>query len=230
MVLLDDSFASITAAIRQGRHMDDNIRAAMRFVFAVHVPVIGLAMVPVLVHWPALLLPAQIVLLELIIDPACSVMFEAEPAAANLMKRRPRGPNQSPFALANLAVGMLQGLGLAGILLLGCQAMFVQGWDAAAVRTLAFAALVGGIFLLAMAHRGLHRPSWTQSNPWVRRLLLGVAAMLALALGVPWARAVLGFAVPTAVQASAVAAILMLILGWLIAVRGIAHRFRRRQV
>jgi len=98
-----------------------------------------------------------------------------------------------------------------------------------AVRTLAFAALVGGIFLLAMAHRGLHRPARTQSNPWVRRLLLGVAAMLSLALGVPWARAVLGFAVPTAVQASAVAAILVVVLGWLIAVHSIARRFRRSQ-
>ncbi len=81
LVLLDDSFASITAAIRQGRRIDDNIRIALRFIFAVHVPIVVLALVPVLVHWPLLLLPAQIVLLELIIDPACSILYEAEPEA-----------------------------------------------------------------------------------------------------------------------------------------------------
>src|SRR5690606_23031401 len=79
LVLLDDSFASIVAAIRQGRRIDDNIRKAVRFVFAVHIPIIALALVPTLLHWPVLLLPVHIVLLELLIDPACSIVFEAEP-------------------------------------------------------------------------------------------------------------------------------------------------------
>ena len=77
LVLLDDSFARIVAAIRQGRRIDSNIRKAVRFVFAVHVPIIGLALVPTLLHWPVLLLPVHIVLLELLIDPACSIVFEA---------------------------------------------------------------------------------------------------------------------------------------------------------
>jgi P-type Ca2+ transporter type 2C len=221
IVLLDDSFASITAAIRQGRHMDDNIHAAMRFVYAVHVPVIGLAMVPVIMHWPSLLLPAQIVLLELIIDPACSVMFEAEPAAANLMERGPRAADASPFSGRNLAFGLLQGLGLAAILLLGCEAMLRHQWDGALVRTLTFGALVGGIFLLSLAHRAPARSREHERNPWLQRLLLGVALMLVLALGVPWLRSVLGFAIPSWQQAMAPMAMLLAMGLWLLVLRGI---------
>ncbi|MBK7549041.1 MAG: HAD-IC family P-type ATPase [Rhodoferax sp.] len=75
LVLLDDSFSSIVAAIRQGRRIDDNIRKATRFVFAVHIPIIALTLVPALLQWPVLLLPVHIVLLELLIDPACSIIF-----------------------------------------------------------------------------------------------------------------------------------------------------------
>uniref|UniRef100_UPI0037CA77AB cation-translocating P-type ATPase n=1 Tax=Polaromonas sp. TaxID=1869339 RepID=UPI0037CA77AB len=98
LVLLDDSFARIVAAIRQGRRIDDNIRKATRFVFAVHVPIIALALVPTLLHWPVLLLPVHIVLLELLIDPACSIVFEAEPEGSDLMARPPRPVSDSPFA------------------------------------------------------------------------------------------------------------------------------------
>src|SRR5690606_8555464 len=74
LVLLDDNFASIVAAIRQGRRIYDNINKATRFVFAVHVPIIALTLIPPLLHWPVLLMPVHIVLLELLIDPACSIL------------------------------------------------------------------------------------------------------------------------------------------------------------
>ena len=227
IVLLDDSFASITAAIRQGRHIDDNIRIALRFIFAVHVPVIALALVPVLMHWPVLLMPAQIVLLELIIDPACSVVFEAEPAAADLMERPPRLPGASPFARPNLALGLLQGLGLATVLVLGCLAMTSRAWPADAIRTTSFLALVSGLILLVLAQRGAVRePAGGPHNPWLSRLLLGVVVMLALVLGVPWLRQVLGFALPDGGALAAAALMLLATALWLAVLRG-AARLRR---
>ena len=119
LVLLDDSFASIVAAIRQGRRIYDNITLAMRFVFAVHVPMILLTLLPVLLRWPALLLPVHVAMLQLLIDPACSIVFEAEREAPDLMTRPPRPRHASPFALDNLGMGLVQGTGLAAILLLG---------------------------------------------------------------------------------------------------------------
>ena len=86
LVLLDDSFSSIVEAIRLGRQIFDNLRKAMSFIFAVHVPIAGLALIPVLAGWPLVLMPVHIVFLELIIDPACSIAFEAEPGEPDLMQ------------------------------------------------------------------------------------------------------------------------------------------------
>jgi Ca2+-transporting ATPase len=224
LVLLDDSFASITAAIHQGRHMDDNIRAAIRFVFAVHVPVIGLALVPVLFHWPLLLLPAQIVLLELIIDPACSVLFESEPPAADLMARPPRRAADSPFATRNLVRGLVEGAGVAAILLTGCWMMLAAGWPGAAVRTLAFLALVGGLFLMAASHRAGARSAQGRGNSWFPRLALSVAGVLLLALAVPWARQLLGFALPSLTQAAALPAVWAALAAWLVLIGWLTMR------
>lgn len=230
IVLLDDSFASITEAIRQGRRIDDNIRMAVRFVFAVHVPIIALALVPALLHWPLLLLPVQIVLLELIIDPACSLLFEAEPAAANLMQRPPRRADATPFSWLNLAYGMLQGLGLAVILLLGCVAMLGADWPDSAIRTAVFLGLVPGLLLLALAHRGPGKPSSAdraQRNPWRQRLSLAVAALLAVALGLPWLRGVMGLALPQLQTWAVVGAMLATALAWLAGLRLVADRLAR---
>jgi P-type Ca2+ transporter type 2C len=213
LVLLDDSFASITAAIRQARHIDDNMRTAMRFIFAVHVPIVALALLPVLLHWPLLLLPAQIVLMELVIDPACSILFEAQPPAPDVMSRPPRTAAASPFAPRNVAIGVVQGLGLAVALSLGCWMLVALGWADAAVRTAVFAALMGGLVLLIAAEQPGR--GGARRNPWLPRLAAAVAAMLVLVLGVPWLRLVMGFAPPSPSLALAAAAMLAGLLAWL---------------
>ena len=78
LVLLDDDFTSIVQAVRMGRRIFDNLKKAMAYIFAIHVPIAGMSLIPVLFGWPLVLLPVHIVFLELIIDPACSVVFEAE--------------------------------------------------------------------------------------------------------------------------------------------------------
>ena len=97
LVLLDDAFSSIVAAIRLGRRIFDNLKKAMSYVLAIHVPIAGLALIPVLLKWPLVLLPVHVVFLELIIDPACSIVFEAEPEEANVMNRPPRDPQRPLF-------------------------------------------------------------------------------------------------------------------------------------
>jgi Ca2+-transporting ATPase len=228
LVLLDDSFASITDAIRQGRHMDDNIRDAIRFVFAVHVPVIGLALVPVLLHWPLLLLPAQIVLLELIIDPACSILFESEPPTDDLMARPPRTAAASPFATRNLVRGLAQGTGVAVVLLGACSAMLAWGWPGDIVRTLAFLTLVGGVFLMAGVHRLSSPHPLAGRNRWFSRMLMAVAATLAGLLALPWTRAVLHFAWPTTPQWAVLPVAWTMLGAWLLVSARWAREFRRR--
>jgi magnesium-transporting ATPase (P-type) len=125
LVLLDDDYSSIVAAIRLGRRIFENIRKAMAYVLSVHVPIAGAALVPALVGWPLVLLPVHIVLLELVIDPACSIAFEAEPEDPDLMRRPPRDPKE-PLLPARIVVrALLDGI-LALIVVLGLVAFSVR--------------------------------------------------------------------------------------------------------
>jgi P-type Ca2+ transporter type 2C len=228
IVLLDDSFASITTAIAQGRRIYDNICTATRFIVSVHVPVIVLALGPILFHWPVILLPVHIVLMELIIDPACSVVFEAEQQAPDLMCRPPRMLGASPFALPNLAHALLQGLGLAAALLGGSWLMTAWAWPAESVRATVFVALVMGLFLLVLANRDLRRGLFASlliRNRWLMRMALAVVTLLLAALSVPWLREVMGFGIPAPQAMLIVAAILTLSALWIETLRAGWRRY-----
>ena len=225
LVLLDDSFASIVAAIRQGRRIYDNITKATGFVFAVHMPIIALALVPALLHWPVLLMPVHIVLLELLIDPACSIVFEAEPEADGIMSRPPRARTSSPFARANLEHGVIQGLGFAAILLCGYGWMLDRGMSAVQARTGVFIALVIGLFLLVLANRNLSRSLLARmGNPWLPRMFGGVAAMLVVVIGVSFFRGVMALTLPDTTALAWAAAMLLATVGWLEGWRHVARR------
>ncbi len=115
LVLLDDDFSSIVAAVRLGRRIFDNIKKAIAFIFAVHVPIAGLSMLPVFFSdWPLLLFPVHIVFLELIIDPSCSLIFEAEEAEANVMERPPRSANETAILAHHGRLGGASGTERAG--------------------------------------------------------------------------------------------------------------------
>ncbi len=97
LVLLDDNFASIVQAVRMGRRIYDNLKKAMTFIFSVHIPIAGMTLLPVVFGWPLVLLPVHIVFLELIIDPACSVVFEMEDEEKDVMNRPPRNLQEFAF-------------------------------------------------------------------------------------------------------------------------------------
>ncbi|HNW03615.1 MAG TPA: cation-translocating P-type ATPase, partial [Burkholderiaceae bacterium] len=227
LVLLDDSFSSIVAAIRQGRRIDDNVRKATRFVFAVHIPIIALTLVPALLQWPVLLLPVHIVLLELLIDPACSIIFEAEPERPDLMDRPPRPVSDSPFASGPLGHAVLQGLGVAGVLLLGQFWLVDQGWSASQGRSVVFGALMLGVLLLILANRDLGRPALfghSGANPWLNRMVVAVGVMVAAVLGIPWLQQVMGTVWPGVAGLMAGVALLGLCSLWLELLRRLSRR------
>ena len=197
LVLLDDDFSSIVAAIRLGRRIFDNIKKAIAFILAVHVPIAGLSMIPALfADWPLLLLPIHIVFLELIIDPSCSLVFEAEHAEANVMLRPPRKPDERLFSLQTTGAALLQGLSV----LVVCLAVFLLArlhHSTEAARALTFATLVVASVVLILVNR-----SWTRTaiemlrvpNAALQWVLLGTCTFLTLVLLVPFAQRLFHFA------------------------------------
>lgn len=158
LVLLNDDFSSIVAAVRLGRRIYDNLRKAMAYIFSIHVPIAGLAVIPVVLGWPLLLLPIHIVLMELIIDPACSTVFEAEPEERDVMHRPPRSPKESIFDRRTLVTSLVQGV----CILLASLAVFVlaRQWMVveATARTMAFITLIVANLMLILTN-----VSWTRS-------------------------------------------------------------------
>jgi Ca2+-transporting ATPase len=233
IVLLDDSFASITSAIRQGRRIYDNISSATRFIFAVHVPVVALALGPVIFHWPMMLLPVQIVLMELLIDPACSVVFEAESESGDIMDRPPRAMDASPFALQNVGYALLQGAGLAAVLLGSAWWMISHGWDPEHIRATVFFGLISGLFLLILTNRDLRHSLFTNlrlRNAWLVRMLWVVTGVLALIVSVPWFRQVMGFTIPPIAAFAIIVAILLASIVWMEALRSGRLQYLHRRM
>lgn len=213
LVLLDDRFESIVAAIAQGRRIYDNITKATRFVFAVHLPIIALTLIPALMQGPDVLQPVHIVLLQLLIDPACAIVFEAETAASNLMNRPPRPAASSPFSLKNVGYALIQGAGIAFILLLGYALLLHNGWKVADLRISIFAALIPILFLLVLANRD--STFVFKGNPWIWSMFTVVSLILAAVLFVPFLRDLLRFAPLTLPPMLAALALLAMSALWL---------------
>src|SRR5215468_8712654 len=157
LVLLDDDFATIAEAIRSGRRIFDNLQKAMAFIFAIHVPIAGLALIPLIFNWPLILSPVHIVFLELIIDPACSIAFEAEPAEANVMNRPPRDPHEPLFGTDKIVLSLLQGFVVLLAVLSTLGLALYLGHDSSYARAQTFATLVAGILALIFANRSWSR-------------------------------------------------------------------------
>ena len=153
IVLLDDDFGAIVSAVRLGRRIYDNIRKATGFIFAVHVPIGGLALAPLLTGWPIILGPVHIALLEMVIDPICSLSFEAEPEEEDIMRRPPRAPDSPLVSKGLLGWSALQGgLALALLLALATWAN-LSGMGEEVVRTTCFAGLIVAVVALIFANR-----------------------------------------------------------------------------
>jgi Ca2+-transporting ATPase len=223
LVLVDDDFAAIVRAVRLGRRIFDNLRKAMSYILAVHVPIAGMALLPVLFGWPALLFPMHIALLELIIDPACSIAFENEPAESDVMQRPPRDANAPLFGGVTLWLALLQGLGVLAAVM-GAFAWAAPRLPEAEARAFAFATLVVGNLALILSNRSATRPVWaTLRTPnttlWVV-VVLALALLLA-ALYVPWAVGVLRFAPLPAHELAAACGLGLLSVFWFEVIKGV---------
>jgi Ca2+-transporting ATPase len=181
LILLDDDFTSIVTAIRLGRRIYDNLRKAMAYILAIHVPIAGLALIPLLFGLPLLFWPLHIAFLEMVIDPVCSIVFEAEGEEAEIMRRPPRPPSAPLFTAGFVIWSLLQGV-LALALVAGLFVMALrQNLPEPDARSLAFAALVATNLGLVLVNRSLGASvfsAFTRPNAALWWVVVATAAIL----------------------------------------------------
>ncbi len=196
MILLDDDFSTIVQAVRQGRRILDNLKKAFAYIFSVHVPIAGMSLLPILFKWPLVLLPVHVVFLELIIDPACSIVFEAEPEERAIMTRPPHRLDERLFNRSTVLLALAQGVWVLLVVLGVFAATLRWGSGDADARTLTFVTLIFANLGLIMTNRSWSRTvvsSIRVPNRSLWYVVFGALVFLGLALYVPFLRTLFKF-------------------------------------
>ncbi|MBA3923345.1 MAG: cation-translocating P-type ATPase, partial [Nostocaceae cyanobacterium] len=196
LVLLNDDFSSIVQAVKLGRRIFDNLRKAMAYLLAIHIPIAGMSLIPVLFKLPLVLLPVHIAFLHLIIDPACSIVLEAEPAEANVMKRPPRNPKEPLFGRKTLLLALLQGMGILAIVLMIFMITLYRRQGELDARALTFTTLILANLGLILSERSSSRLSLKilqSPNAALWWVIGGGLGFLAIVLYVPFLRHLFSF-------------------------------------
>jgi Ca2+-transporting ATPase len=179
------------SAVRLGRRIYDNLQKAMGFIIAVHVPIAGLALLPLLFGLPVLFGPLHIAFLEMVIDPVCTLVFEAEEDEADIMRRQPRPPEAPLFSRSLLAWSFLQGLAALGVTATAFIAAWLSGLAGDEIRALVFAMLVLSIVALILVNRTFSpslRLALGRRNRALALVLGAVGLVLAAATLIPAVR------------------------------------------
>ena len=190
LVLLDDNFGSIVEAIKMGRRIFDNLQKSLGYIFAIHVPIAGLALIPVLfAGFPLVLFPVHVVFLELIIDPACSVIFEAERAEKNVMSRPPRKIKEAFFGSKKIIISCIQGFCIL-IATLGVYFITLKtSYEIGEVKAMTFATLIFANIATILTNRSWESSIFTilrTPNKTVKWVIGGAALFMLLVLTVPF--------------------------------------------
>ncbi len=219
LVLLDDEFSSLVGSVKMGRRIYDNIQSAMTFIVAVHVPIAGLTLAQAFVpSLPLVLLPVHLAALELVIDPACSLVFEADDAGPGIMRRPPRPREQPLLPRRRFFVAVLQG----STALAACAAVLFfthPSHSTEAVRAMTFTTLVVSVVVMVLTNRAQGLRVSGRRNAAALWLVLGTLALLALVLLVPAVRGLFRFAALDAVDLAIAVGAGLASCGWLAWIR-----------
>jgi Ca2+-transporting ATPase len=212
LVLLDDDFTSIVSAVRMGRRIFDNLKKAMAYIISVHVPIAGISLLPVIFGWPIVLYPVHIVFLELIIDPACSVIFEAENEEKNIMTRPPRKQSEPLFGKRMILLSLLQGFFALIMVAFVYQASLRLGQSEGEARTITFITLIISNICLILANRSWRESifaSFKKRNPALIWVIGATLLFLGLIIYVPFLEGLFHFSFihPIDILASLIAGI-----------------------
>lgn len=200
LVLLDDNFSSIVVAIRSGRRIFDNLQKAMSYIVAIHIPIIGLTLLPAFITtFPLLLMPLHIVFMELIIDPVCSIAFESEQEERAIMKRAPRNPDEQFFGSRKILSSIMDGILLLVMVIVVYFVSVREGHSGGEVRAIAFSSLIiGNIFLIltSLSNTRSFISVFVERNTAAISILVVALSMLIAIISIPALQVVFSFGFP----------------------------------
>ena len=200
LVLLDDNFSSIVSAIRLGRKIFDNLQKAMSYIVAIHVPIIGLTLLPAFFPWlPILLMPMHIVFMELIIDPVCSIAFESEKEEKGIMDCPPRDPDIQFFGFnkifSSAAMGILLLVMVIAVYFIAIGEQHTNG----EIRAIAFSTLIIGNIFLILTTLSKTRNFITvllEKNIALLVIIIAASGLMILLITTPYLRTIFSFDYP----------------------------------
>lgn len=199
LVVLNDDFSSIVNAVRLGRKIFDNLKKAFAYLVSVHVPIAGISVLPVLLGWPKIIFPVHVVFLEMVIDPACSVVFESEDEEKDLMNRPPKNPDEPIFGKRTLMLSILQGLfSMSAVIGIYIFSMNVGNSESDS-RSLTFITLVLSNLFLIFTNRHWSLSvfeSFKKTNPSIKWVSGFTILFLFLSVTVPFLREIFKFSIP----------------------------------
>jgi Ca2+-transporting ATPase len=201
IVLLEEDFGRIIEAVRLGRRIFDNLRKVIIYIAAVHVPIAGLGFLPIAFGLPAAIWPLHVVILEILVDSMCSLVFEDTPAEADIMRRPPRPRSEPVAGRGQIVLGLVQG----AVVLTAVFGIYAgtlgTGATADLARTLALLTAVLGNLALVLSNSGQRSLFERLALPQVPPLFMPVAAatilLMAAAIAVPGLREIFQFGLPS---------------------------------
>ncbi len=200
LVVLNDDFSSIVNAIRLGRKIFDNLKKAFAYLISVHVPIAGISVLPVIFSLPKIIFPVHVVFLEMVIDPACSVVFESEDEEAGLMNRPPKNPDEPLLGKKSIVISVLQGLiSMSAVIGVYFFSLNSQNPESES-RSLTFVTLVlSNIFLIfTNRHWSLSvYGSFRKKNPAIKWVAGFTFIFLFLSISVPFLQEIFKFSFPS---------------------------------
>ena len=191
LIITDDDYTSIAQGIHRGRTTYANLQKAMSYVIAIHIPIFGLALLPIFsTSWPLILLPGLVAFHEVIIDPACSIVFEEEGADPEIMRRGPRSINRRIFTKSELIVSISQGLTVFLALMSLFLYSFTMGRSDGEIRSMIFGSLMLSNVGLILTNRSRNLTAFEalrmRKNRAVNWVVVGaIAIVLSLLLILP---------------------------------------------
>ena len=184
LILLEDDLSKMVDAISMGRRIYANLKKAIQYVISIHIPIILIVFIPLILGWvyPNIFSPMHVILLELIMGPTCSIIYENEPIEQNSMLKPPRPLTTTFFNWNELATSVVQGLVITAGTLLVYQFSIHHGYNESLTRTMVFTTLISANIFLTLVNRSFYYSFFTTLK-YKNNLVLLIISMTIAILG-----------------------------------------------